>query len=325
MVSSAIVTRVNGKADLKAFIRLPWGLYRDDPNWVPPLLVERHELLDEKKNPFFDHAEVALWLARRGDRPVGRISAQVDRAHLDAHGDGAGHFGLLEAEDEGETFAALLGTAEAWLKDRGMDKIVGPFSLSINDEAGLLVDGFDTPPMILMGHAKPYYARALEALGYAPAKDLICYRYPMPTLPPAVASFVEKVVAAENLVIRHINMRRFGDEILKVLDIFNDAWSDNWGYVPMSDAEISHMAKSLKPILRSESGVIAELDGEAVAMAVILPNINEAIADLNGRLLPFGLIKLLWRIKVRTPRTARLPLLGVRKRLHGTPLGAALA
>ena len=162
MVSSAIVTRVNGKADLKAFIRLPWGLYRDDPNWVPPLLVERHELLDEKKNPFFDHAEVALWLARRGDRPVGRISAQVNRAHLDAHGDGAGHFGLLEAEDEGETFAALLGTAEAWLKDRGMDKIVGPFSLSINDEAGLLVDGFDTPPMILMGHRRRRQGRRTD-------------------------------------------------------------------------------------------------------------------------------------------------------------------
>lgn len=320
------ITPVEGRADREAFIRLPWAIYRDDPVWTPPLLMERREHIDPRKNPFFDQAETRFWLARRGDRTVGRISAQVNHAHLKRYDDATGHFGMLEAEDDGETFAALLATAQDWLVGHGMKRVVGPFSLSINEESGLLVEGFDTPAMILMGHSRPYYAGHLEALGYAKVKDLICYFLnPQDPIPDDVTKFSQRALRTENVVVRHIEMRRFSEELGSLLDIFNDAWADNWGFLPMSDAEITHMAKALKPILRSTSAVIAEIDGEAVAMAVTLPNINEAVADLDGRLMPFGWAKLLWRIKVRTTKSIRLPLMGVRRRFHGSPQGAALA
>ncbi len=313
------------KADLEAFLRVPWPLYRGDPNWVPPLLMERRDHLDPAKNPFFDSAEVAFWLALRGGRPVGRISAQVNRAHLERYDDATGHFGLLEGEERAETFELLLNTAAKWLKAKGMRRMLGPFSLSINDESGLLVEGFDSPPSMMMGHARPYYGRFLEAAGFAKAKDLICYDYAATQeLPKSVANFVRKVNDSQGVVIRPLNMRHYDSDLARIIDIFNDAWSDNWGFVPMSDAEIHHLAKSLKPLVNPKSIAIAELDGEAVAMAIGLPNLNEAIADLDGRLLPFGWIKLLWRLKVKTTRTARVPLMGVRKRYHGRPLGAAL-
>ncbi len=320
------VKSVETKADLEAFIRLPWALYRDDPAWVPPLLQERRDLLNPTKNPFFDSGEARLWLAFREGRVVGRISAQVNRAHLQRHKDSTGHFGLLEAEDRPETFQALLAAAEDWLKQQGLTRVVGPFSLSINQESGLLVEGYQHPPSLMMGHARPYYATRLEALGYGKIKDLICYRYGADLeLPPAVTSLVRKVTRAENITIRPLDMRRYEEDLGKIMAVFNDAWAENWGFIPMSPVEIKALARDLKPIVRPQSIAIAELDGEPVAMAIGLPNVNEAIADLNGRLLPFGWAKLLWRLKVKTTKTARVPLMGVRREYHGSPLGAALA
>jgi hypothetical protein len=309
-----------------AFLRLPWAIYRDDPAWIPPLLMERREHLDPRKNPFFETADTRFWLALRGGRAVGRISAQVNRAYLAKHSDATGHFGMLEAENDGEVFQALLGAAEGWLRAQGMRRALGPFNLSINEECGLLVKGFEHPPSMLMGHARPYYAERLEALGYSKAKDLICYQYVAGrTPPPSVERLLRKTAATEKLVIRPLDLSRYEADLAAIMEIFNDAWSDNWGFVPMSAAELRHMAKALRPIVRPQSIAIAELDSRPVAMAIGLPNVNEAIADLDGRLLPFGWAKLLWRLKLRTPKTARVPLMGVRKDYHSSMLGAALA
>ena len=317
---------VETAADREAFIRLPWSIQRGDPNWVPPLLMERREHLDPKRNPLFDTAEVRLWLACRGRRPVGRISAQINRAHLDRYRDDTGHFGMIEAENDPETFAALFDAALGWLRGRGMRRALGPFNLSINEESGLLIKGFDTPPSIMMGHAPPYYAEQLEALGFAKAKDLVCYDYDATKeLPRSLTALVKKATREENLVVRPIDLGRFDEELAKVIDVFNDAWSENWSFLPFTQADIRHMAKSLRLLIRAKSGVIAERDGEAVAMCIALPNINEAIADLDGRLLPLGWIKFLWRLKVSGIKSGRMPLMGVRRRYHGTPLGAALA
>ena len=319
------IEAVSGPAALRPFLELPQALYRDDPNWVPPLLLERWMHLDPRKNPFFQTAEVAYWLARRAGRPVGRISAQVNRAHLERYGDATGNFGFLEAEDDPEVFAALTATAEAWLRARGMKRVTGPFTLSINDESGLLVAGFETPPYLMMNHAPPYYAQRLEALGYRKAKDLIAYHcaadFPLPR---AAEALLAKAGRDESLRVRPIDRSNFRREIAIVVDIFNDAWSENWGFLPFSEAEVEYMAENLKPILAAGGVAIAEVAGEPAAMAVTLPNVNEAIRDLGGRLLPFGWLKLLWRLKVRTPKGVRMPLMGVRRRYHGTPLGGVL-
>jgi hypothetical protein len=320
------VKPVESATDREAFIRLPWAIYRDDPAWIPPLLQERRDHLNPRKNPFFESADTRFWLALRDGRPVGRISAQVNHTYLRRYQDASGHFGMLEAEDSAETFQALLQAAEDWLRGQGMRRVLGPFNLSINEECGLLVEGFQHPPSMLMGHARPYYAARLEAFGYRKARDLLCYHYDARyDLPPEVAHLVQKTARTENLVVRPLDMRRYEEDLAVIMEIFNDAWSNNWGFVPMSAAELRHMARSLKPIVRPQSIAIAELDGEPVAMAIGLPNVNEAIADLDGRLLPFGWAKLLWRLKVRTPKTARVPLMGVRKAYQGSMLGAALA
>jgi hypothetical protein len=288
--------------------------------------MERRDHFNPRKNPYFDNAETKLWVARRGSTIVGRISAQVNHAHLTRHEDATGHFGFLEGDDSRGTFQGLLSAAEDWLRDKGMCRVVGPFSLSINDESGLLTEGFDTPPSIMMGHARPYYHDRLSEAGYAKEKDLFCYRYDIgQDLSPRVASFARKAKSIDGLVIRPLDMRHYRSELATIMDIFNDAWSDNWGFVPMSNAEISHMAKMLRILVQPKNFAIAELFGKPVAMAVSLPNLNEAIADLNGRLLPFGWAKLIWRLKAKTIKSTRMPLMGVRKEHQGGMTGAVLA
>jgi hypothetical protein len=326
LATSLRIEPVEDRRALKQFLLMPSRLYAGDPNWVPHLLLERLDHLNPKKNPYFEHAEVAYWLALRGERPVGRISAQVDRLHLERYGDATGHFGFLEAEDDEGVFAALFETAEAWLSARGMRRATGPFTLSINDETGLLIEGFETPPYLMMGHAPRYYGARVEAQGYRKAKDLIAYAFDVVAPPPPRARrMLARLGRNAGLSFRPIDMRRFEEELQTIVDIFNDAWSDNWSFVPMTPSEVRHMGKSLKPIVRAEYAWIGEADGEPAAMTVTLPNLNEAIADLGGRLLPLGWAKLLWRLKVRGTRSARMPLMGVRKKYQGTPRGAALA
>lgn len=314
---------INGSRDLRRFIRLPSSFYADDPAWIPPLLIERREQFS-RRNPYFTHARCCFWLAYRGTRPVGRISAQIDELHQTRYQDMTGFFGLLEAEDEAETFHALLGTAETWLRNQGMSRIRGPFNLSINQECGLLVEGYDTPPMIMMGHARPYYADRLTAEGYQRSKDLLAYRIATDFMPPALMQAAVKK-AADRVRIRSMRRSRMNEELRILQEIFEDAWSDNWGFIPFTKEEFRHLGHSLRLLVDDECVQIAEVDGTPAGMLIALPNLNEAIRDLHGRLLPFGWLKLLWRLKVKRPTTARVALMGVRKCFQRSALGTALA
>ncbi len=319
------VVPVTDGAQLRRFIRVPFAVHRDDDAWIPPLILERKEAFSAKSNEFLRRAETRFWIARRDGREVGRISAQIDPL---ARRDGqppVGHFGCLSAVDDAEVFASLLRTAEDFLRSRGIERAIGPFSLSINEETGLLVDGFDTPPMMMMGHDPPYAAGRLEALGYRKEKDVYAYLIDRDAAPlsRAVRALFERRLA--NVIqLRRLNFRDYANEIRRMVDIFNDAWSENWGFVPLTNAEADEMAKRMRLLLDDRLVWFAELDGEAVGFIVMLPNVNEAISDLNGRLLPLGWAKLLWRLKMRRVKSARVPLMGVRKRLAGTVIGSTL-
>jgi GNAT superfamily N-acetyltransferase len=298
-------------------------VYIDDPAWIPHLLLERQEQFSGH-HPYFAHARCCFWLAYRGVKPVGRISAQIDALHEARYQDATGFFGLLEAEDEAETFHALLSTAEKWLRDQGMQRIRGPFNLSINQECGLLVEGYDTPPMIMMGHARPYYADRLAAEGYQGVKDLLAYRIATQFTPPALMQTVLNRVEGVARI-RPLRRSCLNEELAVLREIYEDAWSANWDFIPFTEEEFRHLGRSLRLLVDDEYVQIAEVDGAPAAMIVAFPNVNEAIADLDGRLLPFGWLKLLWRLKVKHPKTARVALMGVRKRFQGTALGTALA
>jgi GNAT superfamily N-acetyltransferase len=316
---------VTDRAGLKTFIDLPNRLYRDKSAYVPPLALERDETLNAAKNAYFDHAEGQYWLAFRGDRPVGRVSAQVDRLHLERHGDDAGHFGLIDAEDDQGIFDHLLETAETWLAERGMKRVRGPFNLSINEECGLLVDGFDHPAMMLMPYAPAYAAGRLSARGYEPAKDLLAYTLDVEeSIKIRGERMLERISQEARITVRPVNTKRYSEELAIVLDIFNDAWADNWGFIPFTDAEMRQIAKGMRPLVRSRLNYIAEVDGEPAAMVICLPNLYEIIDDLEGKLLPLGWAKLIWRLKMHRFRSCRVPLMGVRKRYHGSMIGSAL-
>lgn len=323
---SLSVDQVTGKSDIDAFIAVPWALYSDDPNWIPPLRFERKEFLNPSKNPYFEHAKAAFWLARRGGQVVGRISAQIDELAQTHHGPGTGHFGLIEAPDDPEVFSALFHAAESWLTDNGMTRALGPFNLSVNEECGLLIDGFDEPPRVMMGHAKPYYGTRIEALGYAKEKDLWAYDLSVASeFPKNVQKILRRAEAIKTLKLRRLNTKQLDEDLHTIIDIFNDAWCDNWGFIPMTENEIKKTGRDLKPFLIEDICYIAEYDGEPAAFMLTLPDVNEAIADLNGSLLPFGWAKLLWRLKVRSPAKVRVPLMGVRKKYQGTLAGASMA
>ena len=327
MTETLVVREARTRGDFRRFLDVPDLVYRNDPCWVPPLRSEVRKLLNRAKNPFFDHGEAFFWIAERAGVTVGRISAQINRLHLARYGDATGHFGFLEAIDDPEVFKALLGTAEEWLRARGMTRILGPYSLSINDEVCVLVAGFDTPPMVAMAHSPPYYGPRLEAEGYRKAKDLHAY-----VLDPRAVTGVERLerttarIRAKGRVrTRQIDMKRFQEEMRLGIEIFNDAWADNWGFVPVTDREVSELIKSIAPVIRPEGVIFALVGDRPEGILVGLPNLNEAIADLGGRLLPFGWLKLLWRLRVRRLRSARVILMGVRKAHRNSTRSGALA
>jgi len=318
------ITPVHTKADLVQFISIPKLIFKDDSAWVQPLRLERKLHLSIKHNPYFQHAQWQAWIAWRGDQPVGRISAQVDELHLQRYQDATGFFGMLDAENNQETFSMLIQTAEQWLQERGIKRVRGPFSLSINEETGLLVDGFDTPPVFMMGHAMPYYSSLIEQCNYQKVTDTLAYMIAPDFEAPTI---MQRLLAksASRVHVRPINLKRFDDEMAMLREIFNDAWSENWGFVPFTEAEFHDLGQTLRFLIPQQLIQIAEVDGEAVAFIVALPNINEAIRDLNGTLFPIGWMKLLWRLKVRFPKSARVPLMGVKQKFQNTRLGPALA
>lgn len=321
---------VASKADRKAFVDLAFSRYANDPNWVPPLKDEVHGLISPKSNPWFGHAEAVFLLARRGGRVVGRISAQVDQLVLamppeQGGGPGVGHWGMFEADDA-EVAAALIAAAEDWLRGRGMTRAIGPMSLSVWDEPGLLVKGADHPPTVMMGHHDPAYQGWIEAAGYRGAKDLYTYDLTITQdFPPLIQRIVSSGERNARIRIRKVDKSRFDEEAALVLGILNNAWSDNWGFVPLTDAEIAYAGKKLKPIVYEDLIRIAEVEGEPVAFMMTLPDLNELTRDLGGSLFPFGFIKLLWRLRNPQVRTMRVPLMGVVKRLQATRLASQLA
>ena len=324
-MSEIVVQPVAGKSDMRRFIELPIRLYKGHKGYAPHLTLERFDAFSTKKNPHLHNADAVFLLASRDGRVVGRIMAQVDRAHLARHDDATGHFGLLDAEDDPAVFRALLNAAEDWLRARGMRRIAGPFSVSINDEVGQMIAGFDERPMLLMPYGPPYAAARIEEAGYAKLMDLHSYEYDVRKAPVTIGQRLIERYAKGRVKVRPVDMKRFAEEVKTVVDIFNDAWQDNWGFVPMTQAEVEHAAKNLRPLVDPRLIWLAELDGEPVAMILTLPNLNEAVDGFGGRLLPFNWAKLLWRLKARRLRSGRVALMGVRMSLRHTPLGAALA
>ncbi|HVU31439.1 MAG TPA: N-acetyltransferase [Sphingomicrobium sp.] len=326
MSSSAVTVRpVLTRKDKKDFVNFAWEVYKDDPHWVPPLKDEVHGLITPGKNPWFEHARAELWLAERGGKVVGRISAQVDDLVQEHMGKGIGNWGMFEALD-GEAAAILIETAEGWLRKQGMTKALGPISLSIWDEPGLEIEGFDEDPTAMMGHHRPEYRGWIEAAGYAKAKDLLTYEV---NIAHWEDQKINRLIAMgernPHIRIRMVDKSKFDEEARVILNILNDAWSDNWGYVPLTPAEIAYAGKKLKPIIYNELVRIAEIDGEPVAFMITIPDINELTKDLNGELFPFNFIKLLWRLRKPKVRRSRVPLMGVLKKLHHSRMASMLA
>ncbi|MEO7864801.1 MAG: N-acetyltransferase, partial [Sphingomicrobium sp.] len=317
------------KADRKVFVDFAWDVYKDDPAWVPPLKDEVHGLITPGKNPWFEHARAQLWLAERGDRVVGRISAQVDDLVQEHMAPGTGQWGMFEALD-GEAAAALIATAEQWLRDQSMTTSLGPISLSIWDEPGLEIEGHDEAPTIMMGHHLPQYQSWIEAAGYKKAKDLLTYSLDISNWSDPL---INRLIAAgernPRIRIRTVDKSNFAAEAEVILGLLNDAWSDNWGFVPLTPSEIAYAGKKMKPIIFEELVRIAEYDDGSgfrpIAFMLTLPDINELTRDLNGELFPFGFVKLLWRLRKPKVRRLRVPLMGVAKEFHHTRLASQLA
>ncbi|WP_242096814.1 MULTISPECIES: N-acetyltransferase [unclassified Sphingomonas] len=329
-MATLTIRPIESKRDRKTFIDLPFRLYRDDPHWVPPLKGEALGLLTPEKNGWFSHAKAQLFLAEEDGRVVGRISAHIDTLALtmpaeQGFGPGVGQWGLMDAERE-DIFVALLARAEQWLRDQGMTRALGPISMSIWEEPGLLVDGFDHPPTIMMGHAKPEYRGWIERAGYAPVRELYTYDLDITQeFPPIVKRIIKSGENNPRIVVRQVDKTKFEEEAAIILSILNDAWSDNWGFVPLTPPEIKDVGVKLKPIVFNDLIRIAELDGRPVAFMITLPDLNEAIKPLNGSLLPFGWAKLLLWLRAPKVKTMRVPLMGVVKELQSSRMASQLA
>jgi len=315
-------TKVGGK--LNEFLDVVDYIYRGDSNYVRPLDMDMKDRLSVK-NPFFEHAEGTIFTAHRNGFCVGRITAQIDREHLARYKDDVGSFGYLDTIDDEGVVKALLEAAEKWLRARGMKRIRGPLSLSLNEEMGCLVDGFDTPPMIMMPHHRPYQGGLIEKAGFTKLKDAYAWRYHVGDVPPRVRKAHDDIEAMPEVKSRHVDMKNLDADLRIIMNVYNDAWNDNWGFLPMTERELSKMAADLKLIAIPELSYITEIDGEAAAVALALPNLNELIADMKGKLGPLGLPKLLWRLKVVGPHTARLIILGIRKKFRNVRKYAALS
>jgi hypothetical protein len=310
--------------DVRPFLDVVDDIYRTDPQYVRPLDMMLKDVFS-RKNPFFEHAEGTCFVAYKNGQCVGRLTAQIDRAHLARHHDDAGFFGFIDTIDDSEVCKQLLDRAAEWLKARGMKRIRGPISLNINEELGCLVDGFDTPPMIMMAHHRAYQGGLIEQAGLAKLKDFYAWRYTVGDVPKRAERAHADIAVLPEVRTRQFDMKRLDEEVAVVMDIFNDAWSDNWCSVPASKSELRKMASDMKLLLVPELTRLVTIDGEPAAFAIALPNLNELIGDMHGKVLSLGLPKLLWRLKVEGPKTARLALRGIRKKYRHVRKYAALS
>ncbi|MGJ8563645.1 MAG: hypothetical protein ACSHXY_08835 [Alphaproteobacteria bacterium] len=321
------IAPVQTKADMKAFVEYPYALYSGEPNWRPPLRFERAAHMSPKSNPALADFDIAYFLAYRGETIAGRIAVFINEVHLKTYDDKAGHFGFFDCEASPETGAALLETAKDWILAKGMARMVGPLQWSVNDECGVLIDGFDTPPVMMMPYGRPDYQAMYEAAGFTKATDLYAFQadlnagYPRPRQTQMMVNLADK---DPDIVIRPLKTGEFLNEVRLVMDIFNDAWSENWGFIPFSSAQVTQMAKDIKPIIFKEGFWVGEIKGEPAAFIWMIPDLNSAIYDLDGKLLPFGWAKLIKRLKVSGVKQARIPLMGLRKKHHNTRKGVAV-
>lgn len=307
-----IIAPVAGKGDLEDFLRVPYRVYADDPNQVHPLLSELREFLDPARNPFFAHAEARLWLARRDGRPVARIAACVDRYHNEAHEERTGFFGFYECPDDPELSARLLETAAGWLRERGMDTMRGPASFTTNhDRLGLLVEGDPGPPVVGMPYNPPYYQTLLEGHGLQKCKDLWAWQITADgmQLPAKIQRIIDQLLRSDSFKVRPFDMKRFDEEARTVRDLYNRCWSRNWGFIPMDEAEFAHAARDMRKMVDADFLLLAEAKGKPVGFCLTVPDFNQALQPLQGRLLPFGWLKFL--LRKRRIDYARTLLLGV--------------
>jgi GNAT superfamily N-acetyltransferase len=307
------IEQVSGPGDMNEFIRFPWKVYQGNPNWVPPLMSEVKFVLS-KKNPFFQHAEAAYFLARKKGETVGRIAAIIDRNHINVHNEQAGFFGYFECQPDVSIAHGLIDAASEWLKKRSIAIMRGPMNPSTNDECGFLLEGFDSPPMIMMSYTPPYYLDYMAQCGLRKAKDL--YAFILNVDEVSAGSRLEKLsrgvkARVPGLTIRPLNMKAFKSELEKVKDIYNSAWVKNWGFVPMTNEEIDSMAKRMKPLLVSELAVLAEVDQNPIGFMLTVPDYNQVLARINGKLGPVEVIKFLWYS--RKISDIRVMLLGVKE------------
>jgi hypothetical protein len=325
------IKAVETKADWNAFIDFPWGIYKDSPNWVPPLRIAVRDMLDVNKNPFFKHAYMRPVLAMKDGKVVGRIVAVVDDNHNKFHNEKTAFFGFFESIDDQQVANALLDDAARWSKSKGMTTVRGPANPSTNHECGLLIEGYDNPPQVMMTYNPPYYAKLLEGWGLAKAKDLMAYDIDSKKVKfsDKLVAQSEKLKAAGAVTFRPVNMKKFEEEVDMILGIYNDAWEKNWGFVPMEPEEFRHMAKDMKMIVDPELLLIAEVKGEPVGFALTLPDVNQVFHKVkDGKLFPTGIFKLLWNLKgpgrKKTINRCRILTLGIKKQYQVLGIGPLL-
>lgn len=329
-IHDIVIEQVSDKKGRAAFVDIGNMFAAREPHWVPQLRSEQIELITPDKNPFFGHAKAQLMIAWRQGKPVGRISAHIDKLALDmpkeqGFGPGTGMFGYFDAEDEAVAHV-LLAEAERWLRSEEMERVLGPISMSIWEEPGLLVRGQDHSPMIMMGHHPAQYRSWIESYGFEPAKTLLTYDLDVSKdFPPLIQRIVKSGERNDRISVRQVVKKDWDAEVDIILSILNDAWSSNWGFVPFTPEEIAHAGKKLRPIIFEPLNMIAELDGEPVAFMLTFPDINQVLKKIDGKLFPFGWFHLLrW---LRKPKDAgmRVPLMGVKKELHNSRVASQLA
>lgn len=320
----AIEIAVVDRRSERAWLDLPYRVFADDPHWIAPLLLQEQRRITRKHNPFFTFGEAEFFIAYRDGVPVGRISAQINPRHHQRYGDKTGHFGFFDCIDDVEAARALVETAKQWLKQRGMQRMVGPLSLSINEEAGMLVDGFDSPAAFLTPHGRPWYGGLLEQAGLKKEIDLYAFRMNPSEVPQSIRRLAKLATQNKDITVRRIKMKDYRAEVSILTEIFNDAWADNWGFVPFSDAEIDALISETRFLLRDDYGRFLFYKGEPVAMMLALPDLNSVIANFRGRLLPFNVVRIAAAFMRARWRSARIPLLGLKQRFRTTPLGTAM-
>jgi GNAT superfamily N-acetyltransferase len=327
-MASVTIRPVRTRGERKRFVKVPFRLHRDNPQWVAPLIFERMQFLDPRKNPWFEHGEAELFVAERDGEPVGRISAHIDHRWDEYQGGSDAMFGFFETSEDPEVARALLDTVREWARDKGRQRILGPMDFTTNDEIGILIEGFERRPRILEPWHPPFYTQLIEAEGFTKAMDVLMWDLQFGQLKdgekfdPAIHAAAEKALRDEGITIRNLRKREMADEVRRFMDIYNEAWGDNWGFVPITDAEVEFQAKNLKQVIDERWAYMAEKDGEPIGAALTLPDINQVMAKLNGRLLPFGWAKFL--LGKRKIDQCRVFALGVKHAYQHTGVAAGL-